>query len=186
MKELKLFVNETLLQNVESILEENGLDLQSIFNVLLKKIDRENDIGFLFGQNSYVNVIQQKDAVSRDKHEFGSRNDVTMSKTIAKRMFSLTDRNVTYASKNKGVNNYWANPLCSSLEDDWYLILNDWRARELHLFKVPAGSLDAEELVVRADKIEFIDLQIAYNDSDFTDTRSGIKFKPFFVKTMKY
>jgi len=185
MREIKLLANETVLQNVESILEENGLELQSIFNVMLKKIDREKSIGFLFGQNLYENDIKQRDVQSREKEfEFGS--NVKMSKTIAKKMFSLIENNVTYASKNKGVNHYWANPLCSCLKNDWYLILNDWQARELHLFKVPAFSLYAEELVVRADKIEFIDLQIAYNDPDFTDTRSGIRFKPFFVKTIKY
>lgn len=181
MKELKIFVNESALANAETILEENGLSIQNIVNVVLKRIEREGGIDFLFGKTNSqaLDTNEERELISSKTSE-----STKMTKTIAKRLFVLHYDNVTFASKNKGANNYWANPSFDCLKDNWYLILNDWQRKELHLFKIPANSLN--NLVARADQPNLIDLQIAYNDPTFTDNRSGCSFKQYFQKTIKY
>ena len=181
MKGLKIFVNESALANVETILEENGLSIQNIVNVVLKRIEREGGIDFLFGKTNAqaLDTNEERESISSKTSE-----STKMTKTIAKRLFVLHYDNVTFASKNKGANNYWANPSFDCLKRDWFLILNDWQRKELHLFKIPANSLN--NLVARADKPNLIDLQIAYNDPTFTDNRSGMSFKVYFVETINY
>ena len=95
-------------------------------------------------------------------------------------------RNCTFASKNRATFLYWANPKIDMLQDDWWLILNDNIKYELNLFKIPAGSIDLKDMIVRADKPYLIDLQIFYNDETFLDTRSCISFAKWYVKTLKY
>lgn len=181
MKVLKLFVNESTLANAEAILEENGLSVQNIVNVVLKRIEKEGGIDFLFGKAN----VQAIDANEDRELTLPKTSDaIKMTKTIAKRLFSLHGDKITFASKNKGANNYWANPSFDCLKRDWFLILNDWQRKELHLFKIPANSLN--NLVSRADQPNLIDLQIAYNDPTFTDNRSGMSFKQYLINTIKY
>ena len=97
---------------------------------------------------------------------------------IKSKEFKIT-RNNTFASKNRASNFYWANPQFDVLEQDWYLILNDWYKKELHLFRTPAYALAANALASRSDNEDKIDLQIIYNDSTFTDSRSKISFANF-------
>ena len=97
-----------------------------------------------------------------------------------------TNNNVTFASKNKAGNYYWANPLFEALKQDWYLVLNDWMRKELHLFRIPAHSLKESDLVPRSDNEEKIDLQIAYNDTTYTDGRSKVSFDQFHIKSISY
>ena len=181
MKEIKLLVNESLLANVESILAENGLGVQSIVSIVLKKIEKENGIDFLFGQyNACATVTRIDEAIKQPNVSSEAR----MTKNIAKRILGIPGNNITFSSKNTRANYYWANPSLDCLKADWYLILNDWQRKELHLFKVPAKSLN--NLISRSDQPNLIDLQIAYNDPTFTDNRSGISFKVYFVETINY
>lgn len=95
-------------------------------------------------------------------------------------------RTITFASKNTGAYNYWANPDDYYVKYDWSLILNDWMERKLYLFNIPAGSIADNVLVPRADKPDKIDLQIMYNDVTFTDNRSGFSFAKYLVGEVKY
>ena len=94
--------------------------------------------------------------------------------------------NVTFASKNRGAYNYWANPETSLLKSDWSLILNDWISKKLYLFTIPANSIKLSELTTRTDKQYLIDLQIMYEDETFTDNRSGYSFAKFLTKKFNY
>lgn len=113
-----------------------------------------------------------------------------LTKSAAANLFKSkgypTNQNVTFVSKNKAGNYYWANPLFEVLQQDWYLILNDWIRKELHRFKVPVQTLKADDLIGRADNQDKIDLQIAYNDTTFTDSRSKISFAQFLVTSIPY
>ena len=93
---------------------------------------------------------------------------------------------VTFASKNKAGNYYWVNPLFDAIKQDWYLILNGWMKKELHLVKIPAYTLKESDLVSRSGNEEKIDLQIVYNDTTFTDGRSKVGFADFLVKSIAY
>lgn len=94
--------------------------------------------------------------------------------------------NVTFASKNRGSYNYWANPETSLLKSDWSLILNDWISKKLYLFTIPANSIKLFELTTRSDKQYLIDLQIMYEDETFTDNRSGYSFVKFKTGEFSY
>lgn len=58
--------------------------------------------------------------------------------------------------------------------------------RKLYYFCVPQNSLTEENLVVRKDKPNLIELQINYNDESFSDSRSKISFAEWLVKTVDY
>lgn len=94
--------------------------------------------------------------------------------------------NVTYASKTKNTNKYWANPGIKLLSDDWWILLNDFHNGNLHIFKVPAGYLLKSRLKLRSDNKNLIDLQINYDDNSFEDSRSGVKFENWHIKTISY
>lgn len=93
--------------------------------------------------------------------------------------------NTTYASKNKGVNKYWANPKIKLCKTEWYFILNDTLKRKLYLFIIPRGALQ-NKLCIRSDKNWLVDLQIQFNDVDFMDTRSKVCFGKFLSEEILY
>lgn len=93
---------------------------------------------------------------------------------------------ITFSSENSSVYKYWANPSIEYINNDWWLILNDIDNRTLFAFFIPANSIQEYEVVVRADKPELIDIQINYDDDSFTDSRSKIEFKQWFVKSVDY
>lgn len=99
--------------------------------------------------------------------------------------FKIAD-NLTFASKNRSANNYWANPLFSFLNSDWSLILNNWIDRKLYLFFIPANSIKSFQLRARSDQKDLIDLQITFRDPTFTDNRSNFSFAEFFVGELDY
>ena len=93
---------------------------------------------------------------------------------------------ITFASKNRGSNKYWANPSFDVLQQNWWLLLDDNNNGNLHVFNVPANSIPRTALKPRNDKQHQIDLQIYYNDQSFEDSRSGVKFDKWLVKTISY
>ena len=93
---------------------------------------------------------------------------------------------ITFASKNEAVDAYWANPNISCIYNDWWLILNDTFHRILHVFFIPANSIEEQDIVVRADKQELLDIQIRYDNDSFQDSRSKIYFHKWLVKPVKY
>lgn len=93
---------------------------------------------------------------------------------------------ITFASKNKTSNCYWANPDITCLQHQFWLILNDHIQHKLFLFQIPAYAIDKTQLITRTDKPHQFDLQINYGDPSFTDSRSHFSFKPFLVKELNY
>ena len=91
----------------------------------------------------------------------------------------------TYSSLNKNGLHYWANPPLEVLKEDWWIILNDWKKRELHCLKVPAQKLSIQQISVRRDR-NAVDLEIVYGSESFVDSRSKLSFKSWLVKTIKY
>lgn len=93
-------------------------------------------------------------------------------------------KDFTKAKKNSSENLYWANPNKKKLLSDWWLVLVDYPVKALHCFMIPANSIKCNELKYRSNGR--IDLQIYYNDSEFTDSRSKISFRRWLVQTIKY
>lgn len=155
-------------------------------------------------QNFQVNVsakysnreIQQNFTKNPTNHQFTQKSahanltDLKITKSEAVSLALQNGLNVsancTFASLNSGVSKYWANPNVRVLSDDWWLICNDSANHKLYYFCIPQNSLDEENLVVRKDKPNLIDLQINYDDETFTDSRSKISFAEWLVKTIDY
>jgi len=91
---------------------------------------------------------------------------------------------ITFASKNWKISTYWANPKITIINYNWYLILNDFIQKKMHIFYIPAYSIKKDKIKLK-DKIR-IDLQIKYDDDSFQDSRSGIQFAKWFIKTINY
>jgi hypothetical protein len=93
---------------------------------------------------------------------------------------------VTFASKNKVSATYWANPNIKFLKTDWWLLLNDCKHHNLHIFYIPANSIENAQIKTRSDQLDKIDLQIKYENDLFEDSRSGIQFVNWFRGTISY
>lgn len=189
MKKLIVDIDESLLKNTEEVLDEMGLDIGTAIKVMFKRIVREGNPSFLFNNKSVKTPIDNNGQQEEIMPEVKTDEPIKMTKNKAIALFrnkGITfNGNVTFASKNKTAYNYWANPSFEVLDNDWFLILNDWMRREIYLFKIPAKTYRYNQLVSRADKSQ-IDLQIMYEDNSFTDTRSKISFAKYLKDKISY
>lgn len=181
-------LNEDFYIDAKNIVLEEGLDIDTVVNIFFKKIVKEGSIGFLFGRKD--NEVNTPNSVSQSVNVRGPLFDNRMTKSIAKRLFmdkgfKIGD-NCVFASENSSTHIFWANIHYSVLSQNWSLILNDKSKKILHLLSIPAGEFNADDLVMRADKPEIIDLQIAYNDPTFTDNRSRLSFSKYLVESINY
>ncbi len=187
IKNIEISIDESILNEVETILDDSGLDLEIITKMVVKKVYKDKNIDFLL--NSTRNIVA--DNISNQQN-MNVSNENKMRKSLAISLFKsegidFNASNITYASKNKGAYNYWANPYITYFEADWYLILNDQFSNRLYLFYIAQGDINYEvDLTKRLDLPNVIDLQIAYNDPTFTDNRSKFSFRKFLVKEIKY
>ena len=196
--------NEELVVEAGKILDDEGLTLEVAIRVLLKRIIKEKSMAFLLKNNlqnnntaeSFSGVCEQEVIGSANKVERSSvamldtSNEKKMTKSIAIRLLRdkgfNVGKSVTYASKNRGAYNYWANPEFGMLSADWDIILHDWISKKIYLFTVPANTLHKNQLIPRSDKTYLIDLQIMYHDTTFTDNRSGVSFAKYLVGEVQY
>lgn len=187
-------IDEEIIVEAERILDDVGLNIGDVLKIVLKRISREKNVTFLFQNNQKatgndIPCDYSKNSETGFGRSFQTKTKKTkMTKTKAVALFRnqgiYINNNVTFASKNRGADNYWANPHFDVLKNDWYLILNDWIEEKLYLFYIPKNSIKEHDLVCRADKEERIDLQIMYKDVSFTDIRSKISFANYLIKTI--
>ena len=95
-------------------------------------------------------------------------------------------RYCTFSSKNRGAYTYWANPKKELLDTDWWLLLNDTINRKLYVFMIPAHTLSPDVIKVRADSTDLMDVQIQYGDEKFTDIRSKVCFRRWYIREFGY
>lgn len=107
-------------------------------------------------------------------------------KYLCKENGVIINSSFTMASKNSTQNKYWANPQKLFLSKPWTLVLNDNINNILYCFLIPTNSRLEHQIKVRKDNNNQMDLQIYYQDNSFTDSRSGISFAKWLVKTIKY
>lgn len=166
-------IKELCKQKYDFILDETKA-LKNVYETILKLTPSSSNIRP--ERISTVNTINRINKISK-------YNAIQIFRTNG---FSISG-NVTFASENNSYGRkFWANPKLDLLEHDWWLILNDIDKRELHLFFIPTKSISNKDVYVRADKPDFIDIQINYNDYSFEDSRSKIVFKKWFKKSIKY
>lgn len=97
-------------------------------------------------------------------------------------------KNITYAVRQEGKQEFWANPPTSYLDDDWFIILNDTFETKLLVLKVPAKELSLKNekaigLYIRKDR-DAIDLKISGNT--LKDRYSEIEFSKYIIETINY
>ena len=188
MKQININVEDEVLEEASSILNDFGMDCEMVYKILLKRIIRDRNISFLFPKTSESNI-----QVSNDYHGILNANNIEydkMTKSRAVRLFINegieVKGKVIFSSKNRSVANYWANPPLYVLDVDTSLILNDTINKKLYLFFIPACSFSKSQLITRSDQPELIDLQIRYNDPSFEDNRSGMKFSKYLKNIINY
>lgn len=190
MEKIFIDVEKELLEDVNDVLDSIGLDINVAVKMYLKRIARERSITFVLPKLVEKKQESEASVVSPDITNDNNNEKSYITKSIVVRMFKdrghNIGKNVTYSSKNKSANNYWANPHFSVLDQEWYLILNDWIESKAYLFRIPAKEITANLLVPRNDKKDLIDLQIAYGDISFTDNRSDYSFKRYLIDTINY
>lgn len=176
-------VDSQLAKEVELVLDDVGIDMETAVKMTFKRIIKEKSIAFL--TSNYGSSKESKDVERVNMPE--SNKMVKSRAAILFRAHGIhLNQNVTFASKNKSAYNYWANPSFSVLEKDWYLILNDWSQKTLHLFMIPANAILPDDLRCRADQPDRIDLQICYDDPNYMDNRSKICFSTYKIKELAY
>ena len=156
----------------EIVLRGNKSINEVLYRLIIKTIE-ENNTDWLFG-NYYgeVNGKNQK-----------KKNAINVFK---KDFHNINIHNTNFASKNTSNNTYWINPHIKCLSSDWFIILNDTINHKLFLFYIPSGQVNASSFVYKNSEPNIMDISIIYNDEDFTDMRSGFKFKKFLVKELEY
>lgn len=212
----EIYLDESSYNSADKILREEGLNMSTAINIFLKRIIKDKSIGFVFNkenqscsEDSPLTYTMNKtygenlstpfcNKSTTSNYTFPTvlqtnvyKSDISsITKSIAKRLFFEKGHNIstnyTFSSENETSHVFWANPSYTVLRENWYLILNDKTKHVLNLFMIPADEIKRHELVMRNDNQNLIDLQIAYNDSTFTDNRSKKSFKPYFVDRISY
>ena len=192
-KQIILNLEDELFEQANDIFENVGLDFQSATKMFFKRVIKDGTISFLLSQKtetSFANSVTESHPLTPILHSVDKTDKGDMTKSKAVRLFASEGiwlgKNVTFASKNRGAYNYWANVEFDMLSYDWSLILNDWINKVVYLFIIPSHTIKEKELTPRSDKPHLIDLQIMYNDTTFTDNRSGYSFAKFLVKEINY
>lgn len=211
----EIYLDENSYNSADKILREEGLNMSIAINIFLKRVIKDKSIGFIFNREnqsysedlpitSTMNKTYGEDLSTSSNKSTSSNstfptvmqtnayksNISSITKSIAKRLFFEKGFNIsancTFSSENETSHVFWANPSYTVLRENWYLILNDKTKHVLNLFIIPADEIKRYELVMRNDNQNLVDLQIAYNDPTFTDNRSKISFKPYFVDKIAY
>lgn len=170
-------IKELCKQKYDFILDQTKA-LRNVYETILKLTPSSSNIRpkRIFTVNTIQNRNQQT-TINRINR---------MSKSDAIQIFRTNGfpimGNVNFASENKNGRKFWANPKIELLNYDWWLILDDIDKREIHLFFIPAKSISENDICIRSDKTNLIDIQINYNDYSFEDSRSKIVFKQWFKK----
>ena len=189
MKKIIIEVQADTLDQATGVLEDLGLDVESAIRMFLKRIAKEQSVAFVLPTNTVRTPHPTVERIA-PRTEMAKTDRGEMRKSLAMKMFrergKYIDKNITFSSKNRSTYNYWANPDFSVLKEDWTLILNDWVNRKLYLFRIPAKTISAQELIARNDKPNLIDIQILEDNPSFMDRRSEYSFRRFLVDEINY
>jgi hypothetical protein len=191
---------ENAQKYINLLCSEKGVEI--IINLLKKEISGEYSDEIIAFIISKINIqISRKGnnnppvpCSSPDPHP-PQPSSKGLSRSGAKRLCRANglDLNgkITFASRNTGNDTYWANPNIEFINYNWWLLLNNYNERKLYIFYIPANSIEENQVKVRADTLgedtpTKIDLQIKYRDDFFADSRSGIQFYQWLIRTISY
>ena len=180
MRSRYIGVNGDTFDKANEILEEYGLNATSAIRMMLDRVVKENNADFLVDKK----IIEKPPTL---KHAIDIK---TMNKNVAIDLFTKEGHQlngmITFASKNRSADIYWANPYFSALQQNWNLILNDTIRREIILFVIPGNTFRDRDFMPKYEDKRKIELQIKYNDKTFTDIKSNISFYKYCVSIINY
>lgn len=159
---------------------EEALFLMELIGITVFKKEGRKKIPKNSGKTSLIETVDTKTKLLLGKRVKKEAMDYVVSKGIQ------LGKNTTYAVKQNGKKEFWANPPVGYLEKDWFLILNDTSAAKLMVLKVPANHLSltsGKGFFIRSDK-GAIDLKL--NGDGLTDRYSGIEFSGFILESLEY
>ena len=180
------------LKNIDALKELCRKEYDSVQNRLQ---ELKSEYARILGMSKLDTSVHQKqhfvvNALKVQNKENTHHTSIKMNKSEAVRLLRNASLGIygqiTFSSKTSGFPKYWANPRFDYIYNDWWLVLNDTFHRILHVFFIPANSIEEQDIVVRADKQELLDIQIRYDDDSFQDSRSKIYFHKWLVKSVKY
>ena len=96
------------------------------------------------------------------------------------------DRTPTFASINSGPDVYWMNPSVSVLENNWNIILNDTRARKLHLLVVPANAINLNQVSTKAGDDSKLHIELVCDTLVDRKGPSRLSFERWFMHSIDY
>lgn len=189
-------MNEMTIENVNSIIYDakkgnmRNLSYDEFYDYFSKDYtDEEIDIAYKrvkegrseIGKNSNVNYFSYHGLnIPANK----------LTRSLAKEICFINGVRVSscynLAKENSGAYTYWLNPDVSCINEDWTIILNDYKIKTLHVFSISAYTLSFKDLKTRADKPSQFDIQINVKSASYQDIRSKIKFGMYHVADVTY
>lgn len=168
---LDLDINEDIFNTFMGIVKNEGITLQRVMLYIILNTLKYESIDW---------ILQEY---------YGELNSKTIKKTNAIKLFQergyeFKKGDTTFSTKTNNVDLYWSNPYFKMLSKKWNLILNDPINKKLYLFIIPEKN--DLELKPKSDDSGKYDVSIKYNDSSFTDIRSGICFKKYLKDEIFY
>jgi len=160
--------------------DEIVLSMIDKFDITIKRKEKHN-----LKQTQGNAFLQTDSSNSQNIRNQGKEEKVKAIRLCKENGLNLNEI-INFASQNNTTNKYWINPNINRLSQSWWLLLRDSNKNKLHVFNIPANSISKDHIKFRSDFDDKIDLQIIYDDKSFEDSRSGIKFVKWFIKTISY
>ncbi len=165
---IEIELEEEKYNKFKEIINQKGKSFSQIVTMIVDKTIEVNDIDWLY--TSINGEVRSKNIKTK-----------TAVNLLRKKGYDINLWNSTFASKNARNDVYWLNPDKRHLEENWYVILNDYINKKLYLLYIPKNSIN--KLKMRNDRI--CNISITYDDN-LIDIHSGINFKQFLVDTFYY
>lgn len=166
---IKTELNEECYRKFKRVVNQCGRTAEDLFKLFIIKTINGNGIDWLY--TSIVGEVRTKNIKFKNAIEL-----------FRKKGYNLSKYNTSFASKNNRWDYYWINPDVRHLKEKWYIILNDNINNKLYLLKINPN--DIEHLKMRNDRI--CNVAIKYNDENYLDIHSGIKFDKYLIDEIEY
>jgi hypothetical protein len=96
------------------------------------------------------------------------------------------DSTPTFASINRTQDVYWMTPNVSVIDKDWNIILNDTRARKLHLLVVPANAINFNQVSTKSGDTRKLHIELVCDTLVDRMGPSRLSFEQWYMHSIDY
>lgn len=188
-------------QKLHSRYTVNGTDyFQEFLDLVSPEADNVHENGNTVINISYsanpLNVPQQQNNVrpanrttrTARNNEPPATNDMKKAQAIA--LFQDHeydfDSTPTFASINRTQDVYWMTPNVSVIDKDWNIILNDTRARKLHLLVVPANAINFNQVSTKSGDSRKLHIELVCDTLVDRMGPSRLSFEQWYMHSIDY